>query len=133
MAHEQTLDFVVDVSGALWCYLLNYVHRRAIVAAQALKMTTEHAVRSPQREDHIATVRVVVVTADAVPLGHGQSVEGHRGRLLPIWDTVTTTVLPQKDRQNDDDQKEDRAASDNPHEQAWLCAITATGVCLSRF
>lgn len=96
-------------------------------------MTADHAVRSPQRKDGVAAVRAVVVAADAVPLRHSQSVEGHGGRLLAIWDTVVATIPPQHNQQNYDDQKEDHAARENPHEQSWLRATAATGVCLSCF
>lgn len=130
---EQTLDFVVDVGGTLGRYLLNYVHRGPVVTAHTLIMTTDHAVRSPQRKDDIAAVRAVVVAADAVPLRDSQSVEGHGGRLLVIWDTATAMVPPQRGQQNYDDQKEDHTAKDNPHEQSWLGATAATGVCLSCF
>lgn len=111
---QQTLDFVVDVGGTLGRYLLNYVHRGPVVAAHTLIMTADHAVRSSQRKDNITAVRAVVA-ADAVPLCHGQSVEGNGGRLLTVWDTATGTVPPQYDQQNYDDQKEDHTATDNPH------------------
>lgn len=130
---QQTLDFVVDVGGILGCYLLNYVHRGPVVTAHTLIMTTDHAVRSLQRTDNIAAVWAVVVAADAVPLWHSQSVEGHRSRLLAIWDAVTVMVPPQQGQQNYDDQKDDHAARDNPHERSWLRATAATGVCLSCF
>lgn len=131
---QQTLDFIVEVGGTLGCYFLNYVHRGPVVTAHTLIMTADHAVRSPQRKDDVAAVWAVVVAADAVPLGRSQSVEGHGGRPLAIWDTVTPMVPPQHGQQNYDDQKEDHAARDNPHKHSWLRAIVATtGVCLSCF
>lgn len=131
---QQTLDFIVEVGGTLGCYFLNYVHRGPVVTAHTLIMTADHAVRSPQRKDNVAAVWAVVVAADAVPLGRSQSVEGHGGRPLAIWDTVTPMVPPQHGQQNYDDQKEDHAARDNPHKHSWLRAIVATtGVCLSCF
>ncbi|KAA8595807.1 hypothetical protein FQN60_011098 [Etheostoma spectabile] len=88
-------------------------------------MTADHAVRGSQRKDNITAVRGIVVAADAVPLCHGQSVEGNGGRLLSVWDAAMGTVPPQYDQQNYDDQKEDRTATDNPHEQSRL-RVTAT-------
>lgn len=128
-----TSDFVVNVCGTLGRYLLNYVHRGPVVSTHALVVTADHAVRDPVRKDHVAAVRAVVVAADAVPLRHGQSVEGHGGRLLSIWDAATAAVPPQHRQQNYDDQKEDHTAADDPHEQSWLRAAAATGVCLSCF
>lgn len=119
---QQALDFVVHVGGTLGHYLLNYVHRGPVVTAHAFKVTTHHAVRGPQRKHNVAAVRAVVVTADAVPFWHGQSVEGHGGGLLPIWDAATVTVPPQHGQQNYDDHKEDRTARDNPHEKSRLRA-----------
>lgn len=52
----KTLNFVVDVGGSLRRYLLNYVHRGAIVGANTLIVTTDHAVRSPQRKNNVAAV-----------------------------------------------------------------------------
>lgn len=125
---QPTLDFVVDVGGTLGCNLLNYVHRGPIVAAHTLIVMADPAVRSSRRK-----VWAIVVAADAVPLRHSQSVEGHRGRLLALWDTAVAMVPPQHRQQNDDDQKEDYTARGNPHEQPRLRATAATGVCLSFF
>lgn len=96
-------------------------------------MTADHAVRSTQGKDDVAAVRAVVVTADAVPLGCSQSVEGHGGRLLAIWDTVMAMVPPQHDQQDYDDQEEDHAARNDPNKHSRLRATTATRVCLSCF
>lgn len=128
-SEQQTLDFVVDVGGALGRYLLNYVHRGPVVPAHTLKVSTDHALRSPQREGNIAAVWAVVVAADAVPLWHSQSVEWHGGGLLAFWDTVTATVPPEQSQQSYDDQEEDHRSRDNPDEQSWLRATAATGVC----
>lgn len=130
---QQTLDFVVDVGGTLGRYLLNYVHRGPVVTAHTLIVTADHAVRGSQRKDNITAVGAVVVAANAVPLRHSQSVEGNGGRLLALWDTVAVTVPPQQGQQNYDDQKEDRTARENPHEQSWRRAAAAAGVCLPCF
>lgn len=129
---QHSLDFVVDVGGTLGHYLLNYVHWGSVFA-RTLIMTADHAFRRPQRKNNIAAVRAVVVAADAVPLRRSQSVEGHRGWLLVIWDTATATVPPQHGQQNYDDQKKDHRAWDNPNQQSLLRATAATGVCLSCF
>lgn len=121
-SEQQALDFVVDVGGTLGHYLLNYVHRGPVVTAHALKVTADHAVGSPQRKDDVAAVRAVVVAADAVPFRHAQSVEGHGGGLLPIWDAATVTVPPQHSQQNYDDHEQDHTARDNPHEESCLRA-----------
>lgn len=99
-------------------YFLNYVHRGPVVAANALVMAADHAVRSPQREDNIAAVRAIVVAAEAVPLGRSQSVEGNGGRLPAFWDTATPVVPPEHDRQDYDDHKQERAAGHDPHQHA---------------
>lgn len=78
-------------------YFLNYVHRGPVVAANALVMAADHAVRSPQREDHIAAVGAIVVAAEAVPLGRSQRVEGNGSRLAGFWDTATPVVPPEHD------------------------------------
>lgn len=132
-SEQQTLDFIVDIGGTLWRYLLNDVHRGPVVAAHTLIVTTDHALRSPQRKDNITAVWAIVVTADAVPLWHIQSVKWHGGRLLAIWDTVTVMVPPEQGQQSYDDQEDDQTARDNPDEQSWLGATAATGVCLSSF
>lgn len=110
----QKLDFVVDISGTLWRYLLNDVHRGPVIAAHTLIVTTDHALRGPQRKDNIAAVWAIVVTADAVPLWHIQSVKWHRGRLLALWDAVTVVVPPEKGQHSYDDQEDDHTARDNP-------------------
>ncbi|TNN67261.1 hypothetical protein EYF80_022510 [Liparis tanakae] len=117
---QHTSDFVVDVGGSLGRYLLNDVHGGPVVAAHSLIMTTDHAFRSPQRKDSVAAVRVVVVAADAVPLCHGQSGEGHRGRLLAVWHRAAVTAPPQHDQQNDDDQEDDATATKHPHQPTRL-------------
>lgn len=115
---HQTLDFIVDVGGTLGCNFLNYVHRGPVVTAHALVMTAEHAVGGPQRKDDVAAVGAVVFAADAVSLGHSQSVEGHGGRLLAFWDAAPATVLPQHGQRDYDDQEEDRTTGENPQEHS---------------
>ena len=130
---QQTSDFVVNVGGTLGRYLLNYVNRGPVVAAHTLIVAADHAVRGPQRKDHVTAVRAIVVAADAVPLRHSQSVEGHRGGPLALWDTAAAVVLPQQGQQSYDDQKEDRTARENPREQPWLrAAAAAAAVVVSR-
>lgn len=95
---------------------MNYVHRGPVVAADALVMAADHAVGSPQGEDHVAAVRAVVVAADAVPLGRSQGAEGDGSRLLGFWAAVTPLVPPERGRQDYDEQEQERAAGEDPHQ-----------------
>lgn len=113
-------DFIVDIGGTLGRYFLNYVHRRPVVTAHTLVMATQHAVGRPQGKDHVAAVRAVVVAADAVPFGRGQSVEGHRGRRLALRDASPPAVAeaPEHHQGDCDDQEEDGTSDEDPQEDS---------------
>lgn len=102
-----TSDFIVDIGWTLGRYFLNNVHWRPVVTTHTLVMATQHALRGPQGKDDVAAVRAVVVTADAVPLGRCQSVEGHRGRRLALRDSAPPTAAePPEHNQGDRDDQE---------------------------
>lgn len=114
-------------------YLLDYVHRGRVFTAHALVVTADHAFGGPQRKDDVASVGADVVTADAVPLRHSQSVEGQGGRLLlPVRNTAALVVLPHHNQQNGNNHKKCDTAGDDPNKESCPGAADPARVCLPR-